>query len=192
MRRSLKIFVMGMTASGKSSQAQTIARHFGFPYLSGSETLLRLSRITEARDRHFWLGPSGAEMDALRDSSSVDLDTDTSLLRQCTDLNFVVSDSWTLPWLYTGADALRIYLDSPLAARGQMAYVSKLDKGIDEIALRELIKHKDETSKTRFQKLYGFDITSKSGFDFVLDNSLNTPEQTSQILIELVNQKLSY
>lgn len=130
-------------------------------------------------------------MDALRDLTSIDVAADAKLLHQCRELSFVVSDSWTLPWLYKGGDTLRIYLDPPLEARAEMAYASKQGEKIVTSKLRELIRHKDKTSKARFYKLYGFDITSSVGFDLVLDNSLTIPEETSHILIKLVDKELA-
>ena len=52
--------------------------------------------------------------------------------------------------------------------------------------MKELITIKDEESRARFLKLYGFDIYETSIFDMVFDNTLLEKQQTSEILIQRI------
>lgn len=180
----MKICLMGLTASGKSFQAKGIASHFGLKYVSASGLLLeRLDFIDNIKD-HFWLESTGQNLNEMRDNSAVDKVVDIELLTVAEQNTRLVFDSWTLPWLYTGNDMLRIYLNPSIEARARMAYYSKQNKKYSMDELMALIDLKDSASRERFLKMYDFDITSFDIFDLVFDNSHLQAQETLAQLIQ--------
>ena len=131
----MKIFVMGLTASGKSSQAAQLARFFGLEHISGSDTLLSKLRFKDTKSHHFWFDEDGKSLNQKRDNSDIDKKVDEYLLELAHSKTNLVFDSWIVPYLYNKDDALLIYLTSSLKARAKMAFESKQDTSF---ALEEL------------------------------------------------------
>jgi cytidylate kinase len=188
--RYMKIFVMGLTACGKTRQAKNIAEHFGMAYISGSQVLLSELKFEDNSTDHFWLESVGKNLNMVRDLTELDRYVDNLLLSKAVNENNLVFDSWTIPWLYSGLDAIRIYLKPSLDFRATLAYNSKTNKSLLKDDLKELITIKDEESRTRFLKLYGFDIYDTSIFDIVFDNTLLEKQQTSEMLIQRITEIL--
>ncbi len=187
----MKIFIMGLTACGKTRQAKNIAEHFGLTYIGGSQVLLSKLGFEDNSIDHFWLDTIGNQMNTIRDDSDNDILVDNYLLNKATREEDLVFDSWTIPWLYSGADVIRVYLQPTLEFRAKLAYVSKTNKCFSVDELMRLITIKDEESRKRFLNLYGFDIYDTSIFDIVFDNTLLEKQETSSILIKRISELLS-
>lgn len=177
---------MGLTTCGKTRQAKNIAEHFGMTYISRSQILLSELRFENNSADHFWLESVGKDLNIIRDMNELDRYVDNLLLRKALNENNLVFDSWIIPWLYSDLDAIRVYLKPSLEFGATLAYTSKTSKCISEDDLKELITIKDEESRARFLKLYGFDIYETSIFDMVFDNTLLEKQQTSEILIQRI------
>lgn len=187
----MKILMMGLTSSGKTYQSKRIAEHFHLKYVSGSSLLLHKLSQGEDMVRHFWLEEKGKELDERRDATSTDKHVDEILLNKARTCDNVIFDSWTLPWLYDNDDAVRIYLNPTTNARAQMAFCSKQDKHFTTDELRKRITEKDECSRCRFLAMYGFDIFDKSPFHLVFDNSNLQPDETTDKIIDWLQQSFN-
>ena len=100
--------------------------------------------------------------------------------------NDLIFDSITLPWLYQGNDLVRIYLGANPQARALISLGSRdvMPYSLEE--LRELIRIKDEHTLKLFKEMYGITIGDTSSFDFVIDNSHLSKDETSQALSRFV------
>ncbi|MBI2545091.1 MAG: cytidylate kinase family protein [Candidatus Aenigmarchaeota archaeon] len=178
----MKLAIAGLTASGKTYQAKKLAERFGLDYISGSEVLLRYAGVSPQDEVHYWLR-SGRELTGRRvRDPTIDRRTDETILEIARSRDNVIFDSWTLPWLYEGADLFRIYLAARLETRARIAYSSRTQKPFTVEEMMRLIQMKDEESRGLFEKLYGIDIYDQSVFDNVVDNSDMLPQQTTETL----------
>jgi cytidylate kinase len=184
------IFLMGLTASGKSSVGKEIARALDREFVGGSSVLLAHMGEQESATSHTWLGRSGARLERARDLTDVDCRTDASLIEAITKNPEVVTDSWTLPWLTQGLiRGTRVYLTTPLSARTQFAFESRQDKKWTRKALKSFISRKDTVARSRFQRLYGFDVFDTRGFDILFDTTGLTVLESSDALLSLLRSE---
>ncbi len=178
---------MGLTASGKSTQAKRIAHFYGLKHYCGSVDLLRRLNHNDSNKSHWWFNEEGQNIELERDQADVDLEVDERLLEIANTEDDYIFESWTTPFLYGRNDAIKIYLNPPLESRSKMAWNSKIEKSLSIESLVNGIKNKDTKSRDRFAKLYGIDIFSTIGFQIVLDNSLLAQAQTSLILLQYIS-----
>lgn len=174
----MKLLIMGLTASGKTSLAKALANVFSLRYLSGSDTLLQVMGAIVDRSAHFWLGEEGQRLDIVRDSDDYDVRADTYLMSEIMSTSHVATDSWTLPWLIQDESAIRVYLCPSLEARVAMAQQSRPSGLISDKDLSTFLVERDEKTRERFLRLYGFDVFDSSSFDVVFDNSTASPVET--------------
>ncbi len=182
----MKLFLMGLTASGKSYQSRRLADRFNLTYISGSELLLRRLDYAPRADCHFWLEAIAHDSNVARRAPAVDRDVDENILTLARTTDNIMVDSWTVSYLYGGRDAIRIYLNASLVSRAQMAYQSKTDKSHSVHDLGCLIDALDQANRQRFMTLYGFDIFDTSIFDLVFDNSRYAKHYTARVLADFV------
>jgi cytidylate kinase len=107
----------------------------------------------------------------------LDLEADRRMLERA-ERGPGVFDAWALPWLYPDPSAVRVWIAADLPSRIQRCRRSAIARGLpvpgDPAAL---LKAKDEFSRRRFQRLYGFDLEpSPETFDVVAENSQLLPE----------------
>jgi hypothetical protein len=70
-----------------------------------------------------------------------------------------VFDAWALPWLYAGADAVRVWIEADLASRVERCLLSYEMRGEAPPAdPAGLIEEKDEFSRRQFRRLYGIEL----------------------------------
>jgi cytidylate kinase len=180
--------MMGLTSSGKSFQAELIANKLNLKHICGSSLLLEKLNQDDSSKEHWWFTEKGVHIDAQRDKSKIDEDIDNTLLGIAEKQDNFIMESWTVPFLYQGNDAIKIYLNPPAESRIKMALASKEDKSLKDTEILKGINNKDLTSMKRFKELYDIDIFSTNGFDIIMDNSLLKPSQTHEILISFINQ----
>lgn len=186
----MKIFIFGLTASGKSRQALAMASCLKYQYISATDKLLNITGININPESHFWLEEDGRRINQMRDEKPIDYLLDRQLLDLVSNSNDVVTDSWALPWLYDGSDAVRIYLKPSLSSRAIMAFYSRERKKYSVAELIPMIDEKDKYTREKFLKLYDFDIFDTSRFDLVLDNFILAPFQTTSLLCSYITQRI--
>lgn len=123
----MKIFIFGLTASGKSRQALAISSYLKYQYVSATEELLSMTGIEVDSGSHFWLEEDGKRINQMRDERPIDYLLDQHLLDLVSSSDGIVTDS---PWLYDASEAIRIYLKPALSSRANMAFGSREEKNI--------------------------------------------------------------
>jgi cytidylate kinase len=186
----MKLFVMGLTSSGKTYQSKALSRHFNLKYVSGSNLLLEMLQYAPDRSTHFVLGQAGERLSALRRGGEVDREVDRQLRFLAENIPNTVFDSWTLPFICSPSDSLRIYLNPTVSARARMAFGSRPEKPHSVAYLATLIAKVDADNRERFRELHGIDVFDPAGFDFVLDTSTSSADETSAGLIEFVTKSV--
>jgi cytidylate kinase len=191
-KKSIKIFICGLTACGKSYQGKLLAKALSLEYICASALLLKeIGKsssivINDSCKSHEWLNEDNIKnVELYRDDIKLD-----NLLLQLACNDNIVLDSRTIPYLYKGSDAIKIYLNSPLDDRAVISYYSKSEKPFSIDELKEKICLKDSQDYDRFKKVYNNDICDTSAFDIVLDNGRLKPEETHHKLLELIKNTL--
>lgn len=181
----MKISVFGLTASGKTYHAKSLADKFGLTYLSGSDYLLQSAGIHPLHP-HFWVSEEGEQFTERRKRDlSIDKRADDQLLADAYNGTDLVIDSWAVPWLYAG-NLFRIYLVADLRERALRAYQSRVEKPYTLGELRERIRKKDEDTAEIMQRLYGFNIFDTSISDLIVNTNGLTQDQIARILASSV------
>lgn len=178
----MKLAIMGLSACGKSTQARKLASAYGLSYLSGSGLLLAKLGFQDDPSCHFWLEEAGRQLESKRDDAPVDREVDNTLLARMYEEVGVVTDSWTIPWLYRELDLVRVYLTPSLEARASRAMGSKQTAKYDVQELARRLDAKDERTRKRFQSLYGIDIGDTRGFDLVLNTTRMEFDATQKLI----------
>lgn len=174
----MRIIVSGFTAAGKTTHARLLAAHFGVPYIAMlpimTEVLTEAGR--EPGDAEYW-SPQRDEARAADDE--IDLEADRRM-RERIEAGSGVFDSWALPWLYSGTDAVRVWIESDFPSRVRKCIVSELMQ--ERAAPTDpagLVRQKDAFSIALFSRLYGFVLSgAPDRFDLVLDNTEFIREST--------------
>lgn len=182
----MKLLVMGLTASGKTSIAKGLAEYYSLSYLSGSDTLLKNIGASVDRETHFWLDKSGRQLDLMRDLGDYDIRTDKELVDIAIATQRFATDSWALPWLLQDDSAVRIYLSPSIEARVQMARKSRRKTPFCDDELADYLTERDNATRDRFLRLYRFDVFDSTSFDIVFDNTYTSAcECVSEVLCHL-------
>jgi cytidylate kinase len=167
------IAIAGMTASGKNTIGELIAKEFGYRVVC--PTFKDIAK------------KEGISLMALQEKAAKDKNIDLKfdeLLRQEVAKGNCVVTTWLGPWM-AGAD-VKIAIVAPLKVRA-----TRLAKR-DGMTLKEAEKHvkeRDEQNIKRYKSVYGIDITDYTGFDAVIDNSDKTPEQVNEIAMKIIETK---
>jgi cytidylate kinase len=178
----MRIIVSGLTAAGKTTHGELLAKHYG----------LRFVRMVDVmgdvlRRRHPESAAAGLisdvwtrRRDDLREQDEeTDREADRRMLAEA-ESGSGVYDAWALPWLYGRRNAIRLWIESDAPSRARKCVVSALMRGreppIDPAAANE---EKDEWTRRRFQALYGFELApSADVFDVIANNSHLIPDAT--------------
>ena len=90
----------------------------------------------------------------------------------------VVLDSWTMPWLLK--NGFKVWLEASIEVRAKRT--AERDGISVERALGKL-KEKDDTTRSIYKKLYGFDLGKDfSPFVMILDTNVLSAEEVFQVL----------
>lgn len=163
------IVISGLPAVGKTTVAEAIASKFNMRYYSGGDILkeLAISRGYRIAGNDWWDREQGMSFLAERESNpEFDKQVDEYLLALVKKGNVVVT-SYTLPWLASYDDVVKIYLKGSREKRAaRMAIRDNLtyDEALQVIAIR------DERNKRLYKNLYNIDICNDlTVFDFVIN-----------------------
>ncbi|MFI1353627.1 cytidylate kinase family protein [Streptomyces sp. NPDC020898] len=167
----MNIVISGLTASGKTKFGLDLARQLGFDYVSASQILLDRLGVPLGARHEIW-GDGFEAVTQLRDRSEVDRRLDTEMTELIGRLDHTVFDSWALPW-FADRSAIKIWLACDQRTRHLKA------RSPHPISERHSLQHyaqivdrKDQDSRNRFQKLYGFTYgPNPEVFDCILDST---------------------
>jgi cytidylate kinase len=176
----MHICISGLTAAGKTTHAELLARDLDMRFVSATEILAKLCGV-EFRPS-MWLDEV-AQVGSIRDSSPIDVQLDDELAQLFRSTTPTVFDSWALPWLADRLtnDCLYIWFESDFSSRVRKSRVSALPRDLSYQAARSLVSGKDQDAVQRFGRLYGFDLRhDRRPFDLVVDNGGLIPLPTDE------------
>ena len=183
-QKRMIICISGLAGTGKSTLAKRLAEKYHLRWHSGGDTLKALAS-DEGYDPSkpgWWESPMGLKFLKQREiDPKFDEAVDHKLLEYAEQGN-VILDSWTMPWLLkTG---FKIWLMASIEKRAQR--VAKRDKISVEKAL-QVLKEKEDRTKTIYKKLYGFTLGEDfKPFDLVLDTDNLDSQEVFQVLCRVI------
>jgi len=160
----LKICISGLTAVGKTTIAQALARRYNAQYISASSLLLKLAQEhdralgTAENINHFWLQEKGKDLFTERERNfALDREIDQGMLSLVEASKNLILDSLTLPYrIAEENNAFCILLCATLKQRTDRAWLSS--PTMPKYLLRKGIKEKDVRTRKILQALWGIDI----------------------------------
>lgn len=168
-KQKIVICVSGMTGCGKSTVAKRLAEKYGLRYLSGGNALkaLAIEAGYKPAEVGWWETDEGTKFLRQRmEDSEFDKKVDGKLVKLAKQGN-VVLDSWTMPWLFKGG--FKVWLEASSNVRTRRL---ALRDGISIEKASEVLRVKDEGTKTIYKSLYGFNLGNDfSPFDLILDTN---------------------
>jgi cytidylate kinase len=183
--KPIVICIGGIAGTGKSTLAKKIAEKYGLKYFSGGDALriLALEDGYRPLERGWWESGEGMRFLTRRGKDhKFDEAVDKELLKVARKGN-VVLDSWTMPWLLK--NGFKIWLEASPEKRAQR--IAKRNR----ISLGEalnVLKHKEEQTKTIYKELYGFSLGEDlSPFHFILDTDNLRAEEVFQVLCLVID-----
>jgi cytidylate kinase len=160
-----------MAGCGKSTLAKRIAEKYGLRYLSGGDALkaLAIEEGYKPAETGWWETDEGIRFLQRRmKDADFDKKVDRNLIDRAKRQGNVVLDSWTMPWLLD--EGFKVWLEASQDMRARR--LAERD-GIDFRTALEVMKEKDEKTRSIYRKLYGFDLGNDlSPFDLILDTDL--------------------
>jgi cytidylate kinase len=177
----MNVCFSGYTAVGKTTHSQLLAQALGYRWVSASEILLERLGVdrSDGPQSHTWYHRY-AEFGRYLQSTTIDSDIDRLLGHRVRHEDGIVFDTRFLPW-FSGGRAIRIWLESDLAARARKCYVSMEGKAESVRQCAVDVQRRDTLDVERL--LQGHDeifAPARDVFDAVLDNSMLIPEATRE------------
>ncbi len=162
------IIISGLTASGKTTHAGLLARHYNLAYLSASQTMLKLAGLPARQAPDFWITRRGMALGRQVGWEQVDKE----IRRAEAQCRQTVFDCLSLPWLHR-QKCLVIWLESSLESRVMKAIVSH--RGQNDLTPAQVeakIRRKDQTARREILNHYQIDIfQDRTPFDLIIDTS---------------------
>jgi CMP/dCMP kinase len=183
----LKIFIAGLSGTGKSTIAEQVAKKFKLKYYPSS--LLFRKFAGKDVETNGWWEKEGLNFVNEREGSDIDEQFDKYLLNLIdTNPDFVI-DSWTLPWLYK-EEGLRIFLKAPFEVR--VNRVVERDE-LTYAQIKEGVARKDKLTRAIYMKKYMFDITKDHNiFDFVINTEYFNKKEITKLVFNIVKKYRDY
>lgn len=180
------ICISGMSGCGKSTVAKQLAKRYHFKYLSGGEALkaLAIEAGYKPAERGWWESDEGMRFLQQRmKDADFDRKVDQKLMEWAKRGN-VVLDSWTIPWLLK--EGFKIWLEASPEVRAKR--LAKRN-GINVKEALEVMKEKDEKTRSIYKSLYGFRLGEDlSPFGFILDTDLLNADEVFRALDMVINR----
>lgn len=182
--KKIVICISGMAGTGKSTLSKKLAEKYNLKCFSGGDALKELANAEgyDASRQGWWESPEGLNFlnERIR-NPKFDQAVDSKLLEYAKQGN-VLLDSWTMPWLLKGG--FKIWLMASIEKRA--ARVAERDKiTIDEAF--EVLKEKEERTKSIYKTLYGFSLGEDfAPFDLVLDTDNLSADEVFEVLCRVI------
>jgi predicted cytidylate kinase len=179
----MKVFITGLTGTGKSKICKGIEKALKIKYYSSS-TLFREFSGNMDDTKGYWTH-KGLKFIEERKESDIDEKFDKYLLELVTNKDQFIMDSRTMPWLYT-EPALRILLTAPFDVRVKRVMLR------DEHTLdsaRSAVSTKDNSDRVIYLNHYGFDIFKDlKPFDLVVNTQYLNEKEVLDLVLEYVKK----
>jgi cytidylate kinase len=182
--KKIVICISGMAGTGKSTLSKKLAEKYTLKCFSGGDALKELANAEgyDASRQGWWESPEGLNFlnERIR-NPKFDQAVDSKLLEYAKQGN-VLLDSWTMPWLLKGG--FKIWLMASIEKRA--ARVAERDKITIGEAF-EVLKEKEERTKSIYKTLYGFSLGEDfAPFDLVLDTDNLSADEVFEVLCRVI------
>ena len=182
--KKIVICISGMAGTGKSTLSKKLAEKYTLKCFSGGDALKELANAEgyDASRQGWWESPEGLNFlnERIR-NPKFDQAVDSKLLEYAQQGN-VLLDSWTMPWLLKGG--FKIWLMASIEKRA--ARVAERDKITIGEAF-EVLKEKEERTKSIYKTLYGFSLGEDfAPFDLVLDTDNLSADEVFEVLCRVI------
>lgn len=175
------ITICGPAGSGKSTVSKFLAEHLGYNHYSMGDMRRKMAAEHEM---------TLAELNKLgetEDFTDKDVDEFQKEIGKKED-NFVIDGR--MSWHFI-PHSVKIYLDADINIRTKREFENdKLSEKFQTLEeAKEGIIKRDESDGLRYNKYYNLDVHNKNQFDFVIDASDLTPEQTVEKILEYLKTR---
>ncbi len=176
------IVISGMSASGKTTLASTLSRHFGIPVLGGSDILkqMAIERGYKPGGETWWDTAEGMRFLAERQKDpEFDKETDRRM-RVAVEAGNVIVTSYTAPWIIRAG--FKIWLSASQKTRAER--MAKRDGTTVEETIA-VIRKRDEENRKLYKNLYNIDFGNDlKPFDLVVETDDEEEEAVTAIAIK--------
>lgn len=188
--KKIVICISGMAGTGKSTLSKKLAEKYNLKCFSGGDALKELANAEgyDASRQGWWESPEGLNFlnERVR-NPKFDQAVDSKLLEYAQQGN-VLLDSWTMPWLLKGG--FKIWLMASIEKRA--ARVAERDKITIGEAF-EVLKEKEERTKSIYKTLYGFSLGEDfAPFDLVLDTDNLSADEVFEVLCRVIGNMVIF
>jgi len=188
--KKIVICISGMAGTGKSTLSKKLAEKYNLKCFSGGDALKELANAEgyDASRQGWWESPEGLNFlnERIR-NPKFDQAVDSKLLEYAKQGN-VLLDSWTMPWLLKGG--FKIWLMASIEKRA--ARVAERDKITIGEAF-EVLKEKEERTKSIYKTLYGFSLGEDfAPFDLVLDTDNLSADEVFEVLCRVIGNMVIF
>ncbi len=178
----MRITLNGKAGSGKSTVSKLLAEKLGLKHYSSGDFMREM-----AKEKGITLAELSKQ--AEQDSGAIDKE----IYERQKELgkkedNFVI-DGRLSAFFIPNAD-FKIFLDSDEEVRVKRIFGDKreMESAKDLEELEEKLKKREASEVKRYKQYYGFDCYDKSNYDFIIDTTKLTVEETADKIIELIKK----
>ena len=173
------IAVSGPHGSGKSTAARNVAEILGFKYISAGELFRDMAKEQNMNLEEF------SRQAELKEEIDRYIDNKTLELGQTRDN--VVIDAQLGGWMLKEEADMLVYVTAPFDIRVQRI-AQRENKPIETI-IKET-KAREESEKSRYQKLYKIDITDLTIYDLIVNSEKFDVAECVEIILTAYNEKI--
>jgi cytidylate kinase len=172
----MKIVISGEAGSGKSSSADAVAKKLILKRFSTGDLQRKV-----AESRGISINQLG-ELGASDPKIDLEMDAMSKELGERED-NFVI-DSWLAAFFIP--DALKVYLTADIDVRVGRRLKQKrtTESFTDSKDAKNALLEREKVNRERWIKLYGFDYSDESNYDLIIDTTLLSVDETSDVIVE--------
>ena len=189
-KKRTTIIISGMAASGKSTLAESLSKHYNMRLFVGSDALRELARKQGYNPQGVDWWDTSEGMNFLKQRAinhSFDKKVDDIMMEKAKSGNHILT-SWTLPYLKS--PGIKIWLEADKESR--VKRMSKRDKITPDEA-RKVIDERDEKNTKLYKSIYCFTIGEKVDkyCDIVIDTDKMDEKQVFEKVVKIIDSKYS-
>jgi cytidylate kinase len=174
MKKDIKIAISGRSGCGNTTVSKMIAEKLNLHFINFTFRSLAQERNLELKDI----------LELAAKDDSIDREVDTRQVQLAREPGGCVLGSRLAIWMLKEAD-LKVYLDASPQTRAQRI-VNREGGDLEEIAA--FTSDRDKQDHGRYLRIYGIDTDDYSFADLILDTDNITPENITDMIIEIAKK----